>query len=923
MTRPTDTATKARGAVGNSCGSFERAGREQTRTLTRLHRPSVALCALLLLSLSQLAQAQAPAPSAAPSAGSVRPAETAPVDPNAVTPPKLRAFVDAGYPEQARALALDATVLMVITIAEDGFVEDVQLAGEPVGNGFDELALAAARRFVFDPASKGGVPMRSRIKYGYDFKFQPPPPAGASPAPEAQPEARLELTLHSGENDDPLAGVEVLLTSPADPSFAQRLVTDEQGIARATGLAPGSYELALSRKDLTSEKNTELLTAGETTQVLYRMLPARDQGDEYGAVAVIQAPAREVTRRTIERDVLTRVAGTRGDALRAIELLPGVGRPPFTLGIVLIRGSGPNDSQIFLDGVPVPQLYHFGGLTSFINSRALDRIDFYPGNFSARYGRAMGGIVDVGVRDPSTDKYKGVLDVNLPLDSSLLLEGPITDKASFLVAGRRSYLGNVLTAVVPSGALGALTAPVYSDFQAFVTYRPTDRDKLRIGAYGDNDRLKILFAKNDDDPTVKSLEYGTSFQRAQVSWKRQYSAKLEHDIQLALARDNSVFRVPPTFGLKLETESAYLRAEWRYRITDAAQLIVGTDSNLSTTRATFNGPSPAGGADDSSNGVDFSSQPSSLYNKRIFTYALAAFAELALVPIKPLRIVPGVRVDYYELTGRYSFDPRLAAIYSLTEKTRLKAGVGVFSQPPVPPYSLPGIGNPDLLWMKAIHYSAGVEHKFSDDYSLGVEGFYKSMYHNVVSTDFAAAAAKGITNAPPYDNDGIGRIYGLELHGRKLATGRWFGFFSYTLMRSERKDHNQPWRVYNYDQTHILTLACGVKLGRSWEAGGSLRIVSGNPYTPVTGASLDQDSASYATADGRQNSARNPTFNRLDLRVEKTWKFDRWKLALYLDVQNSYNAVNREALQYSFNYKQQSNVRGLPLLPVLGLRGEL
>ena len=844
-------------------------------------------------------------------------------DPNQVVPPKLLAFVDAGYPEQARVMKLDAAVLLVLTIGEDGFIEEAKLGGDPVGNGFDELALSAARRFVFQPASKGGQPMRSRIQYRYEFKYQAPTPAvQATDEAHAPAEARVEITVHSGENDKPLPGVEVLLTRENDATFAQRLQTDEKGLASAEGLLPGRYGIALSRKDLTSEKLTEELTKGETTELLYRMLPALEQGDEYGAVAVVQAPAREVTRRTIEREVLTRVAGTRGDALRAIELLPGVGRPPFTAGQILIRGAGPSDSQVFLDGVPVPLLYHFGGLTSFINSRALDRIDFYPGNFSARYGRATGGIVDVGVRDPTADKYHGVLDINVPLDSSLLLEGPITDKASFMVAGRRSYVGNLLPVLLPAGALGALTAPVYSDFQAFVTYRPTDRDRLRIGAYGDNDRLKILFAKNDDDPTVKSLEYGQSFQRAQLGWKRQYTAKLEHDIQLAIGHENSVFKLPPAFALSLKTENAYLRAEWRYRIAESAQLIIGTDSIAGITAAKFNGPTPPGG-DDSSNGGSFSSQPSFDYDKRVFTYQVSAFAELALVPFKQLRVVPGLRLDYFELTHKYNFDPRLSAIYSLTDKTRLKAGVGVFSQPPQPPYSLAGIGNPNLMWTKAIHYSAGVEHKFNDDYSVNLEGFYKTLHNNVVSTDFEAATAMGITNPPPFDNDGKGRIYGLEVHGRKLARGRWFGFVSYTLMHSERKDHNQPWRVYNYDQTHILSLACGVKLGRGWEGGATFRVVTGNPYTPVIGASLDQDTASYATADGRQNSARNPTFNRLDLRVEKTWRFDSWRLALYLDIQNSYNATNREAVSYSFNYKQQSTVRGIPILPVLGLRGEL
>ncbi|MBW1755697.1 MAG: hypothetical protein JRJ80_05955, partial [Deltaproteobacteria bacterium] len=69
-------------------------------------------------------------------------------------------------------------------------------------------------------------------------------------------------------------------------------------------------------------------------------------------------------KRTIDKDELTRIPGTRGDALRAVELLPGVARPPFGIGLLIVRGSAPQDSESFIDGIPVPLIYHFGGLTS-------------------------------------------------------------------------------------------------------------------------------------------------------------------------------------------------------------------------------------------------------------------------------------------------------------------------------------------------------------------------------------------------------------------------------------------------------------------------------------------------------------------------------------------------------------------------------
>jgi TonB family protein len=883
----------------------------------------------LALALPERASAQASADAGVGGAAATGASSTSgvPVDPDALTPPKLLAFVEAGYPEQAREQKRDAEVLLKITIGEDGFVEDVALAGEPVGSGFDVLATSAARRFVFEPAARGGVPMRARVQYLYEFKYQDPAAVKGSDvheAPSAAPnrEARLTLTLRNVEDDKPLPDVEIMVTSPTDTAFAKRLLSDKDGLAHAEGLPPGSYDLALELDGYNEETHREELPAGETTDLLYRLHPSTSY-EEYGAVAVIKAPAREVTRRTIEREVLTRVAGTRGDALRAIELLPGVARPPFTSGIVLIRGGGPNDSQVFLDGVPVPLLYHFGGLTSFINSRALDRIDFYPGNFSARYGRVTAGIIDVAVRDPQPDGYHGVVDLNLPLDSSLLLEGPLTDKASFMVAGRRSYFGEIIKGVIPADSVGAFAAPVYYDYQGFVTYRPTDRDRLRIGTYGSSDRLDILFAKNDDDPSIKAAEVKTQFHRGQLGWKHQYAPNTEHDIQFSVGRERSIVKFPPAFNLNLEFTRFYLRGELRHRISRSVQMIAGTDNDISLANAYYYGPTPPDDANSGNGGGDFAALPNQLYDKRATSAALSGYLEMALTPTRKLRIVPGLRLDYFSLLARFGFDPRISASYAITDKTKLRAGVGVFSQPAQPPYSLPGIGSDQLLFTKAIHYGVGVDHGFTKEFTLAVDGFYKSIYDRVVGTDFAAARARGQLNPAPFDNDGIGRVYGLEIAARKLASGRWFGFLSYTLMRSQLKDHREAWRASNYDQRHILSLAGNVRLPRNWELGGVLRIVGGNPSTPIAGASFDQDTGGYTPENGRFNSTRQPTFNRIDVRAEKSYVFKSWRMAVYLDIQNAYNRRNPETVTYNFNYKESAVVRGLPIIPVLGVRGTL
>ena len=156
-------------------------------------------------------------------------------------------------------------------------------------------------------------------------------------------------------------------------------------------------------------------------------------------MARTEAPPREVTRRPLQAERVAKIAGANNDPLRAVETLPGVARPPLGETVVLVRGAGANDSIVMVDGTPVLLLYHLGGLQSFLNPALLDRVDFYPGNFSVRYGRAIGGAIDARLRAPRSDAWHGIADVSL-LSASLLVEGPVSDKLSIALAGRRSNI---------------------------------------------------------------------------------------------------------------------------------------------------------------------------------------------------------------------------------------------------------------------------------------------------------------------------------------------------------------------------------------------------------------------------------------------------------------------------------------------------
>lgn len=836
------------------------------------------------------------------------------VDPDAVTPPKLLEFVEATYPEQLKSKGVAAVVTLGLTIQTDGSVSEAVVIEGAQERAFDDAAVEAAKRFLFEPATRGGKPIAARIQFRYVFELKEESPQVNEPQSAAP--AAFGGEVLDAEDKRPLAGVEVLLNREGE---SKRAVTDNRGAFRFEDLAPGDYDVRFFFDGYRDQDVRESLQDGEDKTVRYQLLRL-EEVEGFGATAVIDPPRREVVRRTIRQEELTRVAGTRGDALRTIELLPGVGRPAFGAGQIIIRGSAPGDSEAYLDGSPIPLLYHFGGLTSFINSRLLQQIDFYPGNFSARFGRRMGGIIDVSLREPTVEKLKGVVDINV-IDASLLVEAPLDEAGSIAFGARRSYIDFVFSEVVPDDVFDVVAAPVYWDYQLVTSWKPSDNDRVMFSWYGSSDRFEIIF--NDppsDDPFITgNFDISTQFHRGQLAWKHQFpETNLEQQTMFSAGPTNLGFSAGPQIRFTLDTINYYIRNEWTWRPEDFLTLIGGLDIFISPTTVNFSGPPPDQGEGAPDTGRTVAQRGFVTVSDKASAYRPAAYVESILVPHETVELTVGTRLDWYRDIESWSFNPRMSGLVKLSDDVRIKGGIGLFSQPPQFQESAPGLGNPNLVPEQALHVGLGGEMDLDDGIRVGVDGFYKRLWDLVVGTD------NGVP--PRFENDGIGNIYGVEISGRiePRKNRPFFGFLSYTLSRSERRDHpGDPWRLFDFDQTHILAVAGTVLLGSGWEAGAAFRLISGNPYTPIRSGIYDANFGVYRPIYGDINSERVGMFHRLDLRLEKKWKFDNWDLALYVDVQNVYNRANPEGIIYNYDFSQSTILPGLPIIPSFGIRGEL
>jgi hypothetical protein len=654
--------------------------------------------------------------------------------------------------------------------------------------------------------------------------------------------------------------------------------------------------------------------------------PARDDEGANEAVVRRVRPAREATRRTVDAHEVQRIPGTNGDALRAIQNMPGVARPPFATGLIVVRGAAPEDTAIFAEGGEIPLVYHFGGLTSVFPSDLLERIDFYPGNFAARYGRVSAGAIDVGLRSPRGDRFHAMAQASV-IDAGFRIEGPIARNLTFLVAARRSYLDATLGLVSDLLPFASIKLPVYWDWQAIVEWRPTARDRVRLLGFGSDDSLAFLFTEPQDvDPTLSGrVDTGLWFHRAQAVWEHQFAGGSSLRAMLSAGRDVNDVQFARVASLRVDRAPVNARVEYARTIAPGTRWNVGLDLAAGPARFTFRGPRPPGlGSGVVTSTADLEPVATDASGTVLRP---ALWTDLELSPSPDVRFVPSLRVDYFNDIGRVTVSPRVAFRVRPAARWWVKGGVGLFMQPPQFQQTLDApnlastsnqrVGNPNLAPQRALHYSLGFEHDFSSVISLSAEGFVRTVDDLVAQSGDPSARV-------PYTNAGASRAYGMELLLRHRATSRFFGWIAYTLSRTViRARPDQPYDLTDLDQTHILTAVGSVNLGRGWTVGARFRYVTGTPNAALTGAFFNADTLVYVPVYEAVTSQRITDFHQLDLRVDKTWTWSRASLTLFLDVMNVYNRANAEGSADSFDYRQRGLTTGLPIVPSLGLRGDI
>jgi TonB family protein len=847
-------------------------------------------------------------------AGTARAAPpSAEVPPALERAPKLERFV-AATPPAALAERQQVDVILTIDVDERGKVVKVDVARSG-GADFDDAAVQAARQFVFAPGIAGGKPVPVRITYQYRFTYErPPKPTADRTQPTAPATVPVDGRVLRAGDREPLAGLGVLADDGTPAT-----TTDGAGRFRLE-LAPGAHVLHVVGPEVAKSDFTVTLHAGKSLSTTWYVLGR----ERYTSTVRGQRAVVEAVEQTLSGDELRHIPGTQGDTLKAVQNLPGVARSPFGAGLLVVWGSAPQDTRTYVDGVYIPTLYHFGGLRSTVNSEMVSSLQFLPGGYGVDHGRGLGGVIEVETREPRSDGYHGFVQLDL-IDGSFMLEGPISKNVSFAASARRSWIDAFLPIFTTNDFQ---LSPVYYDYQAKLRWRASPRDDVDVFIFGSDDVIKLV-AKGSADPTLQAaFDSHTFYHRILARWAHRFASRATLTVTPSVGYD-----VPFEFNANIgntlvsvdaETFEYSLRAALRQPLGAHFRLDVGVDLEGNRWMLSVNGPSrgmPREGDRGGGFGGAFAFDREDLDQ-----LTLAPFIALNFSPIKNLVITPQLRLEIFDFRGYQgspdAFDhgyalpePRVSVRYQINRWAAVKAAAGAYHQVPDPTSFLKLFGTPSVRPQYGWQYVAGAEFEPTSTLHIEAQGFYKDLQSLIVRGDKPGD--------PTLTNEGQGRVYGGELLVRQELWKGFFGWVAYTVSRSERKDHpDDPWRLFQYDQTHILTIIGSYKFGRGYQIGLRFRYVTGNPYTPVVGSYYDVNSDAYVPINGALYSQRLGSFNQLDVRFDKKWTFHRWALAMYVDIQNLYNASSPEGRAPNFDYTKFASISGLPFLPVLGLRGD-
>lgn len=705
------------------------------------------------------------------------------------------------------------------------------------------------------------------------------------------------------------------------------------------GYKPGAFQFFL-------DKNTTQNVALEQSSILQEV---EIKGERYERIE----ERAQMSRIDIPIQQIKNVPAFLGekDILKALQLLPGVSSGGEGQSGIYVRGGGPDQNLILLDGVPVYNVSHLFGFFSVFNPDAVKDVSLIKGGFPARYGGRLSSVVEINMKEGNENEFHGEGTIGL-IASKLTLEGPIKKgKSSFIVSGRRTYIDILARPLIKAGFKADGTDGVvgyfFDDVNAKVNYRLSEKDRVYLSFYTGQDKFYLNFEEKEEgyeDRFKAGLGWGNI--TSALRWNHIWSPKLFANSTLTYSRYK--FNTSNGFESR-ERENQAVVSEDKFDlsyfsgINDVAAKIdfdflpnpdhyirFGASAILHTFKpGAFHASYSSFEA-----GEDTSSFSADYVQPNVRASEFAAYVEDDWKINSRLRVNAGVHLSGFVLEDQpyFSAQPRLNARYLFDRGWSIKAGFSTMRQY-IHLLTNETIGLPTDLWLPTTkrikpqdswQAALGTAKTLGKDYEFSVELYYKEM-NNVI----AFREGSSLLQFQGWEDrvaQGKGTAYGTEFFVQK-KTGKLSGWVGYTLSWANRQfDEINFGRVfpYKYDRRHDFEVTGSYKFTQRFSLAATWVYSTGNAVTLGNSRYLGPSGYSYyleeVTHTPQRNNFRMPSYNRLDVGVEFTKKKRRYTRTWAFGAYNAYNRKNPFFLFTDYEFKNGQTKRVLKkasLFPVI------
>lgn len=663
------------------------------------------------------------------------------------------------------------------------------------------------------------------------------------------------------------------------------------------------------------------------------------------------------------------------DILKTLQLLPGVQSGTNGFTGLFVRGGGPDENLLMLDGTALYNANHMLGIFSVFMPESVKKVTLHKGAFPARYGGRISSVVDVRTNDGNLEKHQGTVSVNL-LSSKVHFEGPMAKgKASYSVSGR---LMNTIFAAPLIKALADSDENYnywFYDANGKLTWNLSDADRLYLNIYNGLDKLTY-----NSHSSVSGFNAEIDGRDVTANSSSDDNTGIRWGNTLVSGRWNHIFGS----GLFSNTTVAYNRYKMATSISNNENLIYHLrtypDPKDSVTNSLTQTDYDSGIRDLSLN-TDFEYTPSTSHQIRfgaeyifhtyhpenlimkhtmvegglttldttfrdsresaIIGHDFSVYAEDEYSVTDRLTINPGLRVNLFYVQGKgyLSAQPRLMARYGFNGGVAVKAGYSRMSQN-VHLLSSSQLSLPTDLWVPVTkkikpvisdQYCLGVSYDGLKKWEMSLEVYYKTL-KNVIGYTDGSSLLGGSASWQEKVVMGQGRSMGAEMFIRKYA-GKTTGWLSYTLGKTERRFPDgsvsgKDWFPYKYDRRHNLALVLNHKFGKKIDLNGTWTFATGGtlsiPERTTVILTPDSRELNVTSLNTHRGNYRLPSSHCLSVGVNFRHQGKHGESVWNVTVYNAYNRKNpdfvildSESEYYGNSYSEKVQLKKITALPVI------